>query len=447
MTTGGNRRPAASSWPDSLLAPLRALPDDGPLLIALSGGMDSVVLLHAAVHCLAERPGGLAALHINHQLQPNADDCEAFCRELCASLGVSCQVTRVTVPQGATGGRGGLEAAAREARYQVFEAALAEGGTLLMAHHQDDQAETVLFRLLRGSGPAGLAGMPRQRPLGRGRLVRPFLELSRQQLQGHAASTGYRWVEDPSNQDTGFDRNFLRHRVLPLLKQRWPTVLKRLQRSAEACDEGAQLAASLARLHHQQVASRDGGLRVAELARLTGPEQKNLLRWWIGQRGLPVPERQDWRASLAELTGAGEDRQPELVGQGFVLRRYRGTLYLVSSEQPLPQPCWLEPGRPTRWGDWCLTLEPVVAPSKQIPKIRLSTRQGGERLRPDPGGPSRALKTWLQEQAVPPWERARLPVLTELGEVVAVGDFWISPKYAGAAPERGWRIVVERYCD
>ncbi len=446
MTRGGNVRSADFSWPDVLTAPVLACQAETPVFVALSGGLDSIVLLHVVAHSLPPS-AQLTAVHVNHQLQANANETEALCRQQCQALGVDFLSRSVSVAR-ANGSVGGLEEAARKARYQVFEQVLAGGGVLLMAHHRDDQAETVLFRLLRGSGVAGLAGMPASRPLGQGRLVRPFLQVDRAQLRAWGEAAGLHWSDDPSNADQRFDRNFLRHAILPALKRRWPSLLARLDASAAACREAAELSESLARLHFAAVGTEAGTLRLDALAALSRSEQKNLLRWWIAQAGYPVPELKDWSAVLADLVGAGRDREPELRGDGFAVRRFRGQLYLVAdrAEMPTAVDC-LTPGEPVRWEALRITLHQIDARCKQIPKIRVGLRQGGERFRPMAGGPSRSLKTWLQEQAIPPWQRARLPLFFERDELVGIGCLWLSPRFCGDLPESGWRIVVERDCD
>lgn len=446
MKAGGNTA-RASGWPGDLLGPVSQLPEYSRLWVAFSGGLDSTLLLQAASAC---HPS-VTALHINHQLQPNHQQTEQFCRDVCEQLGVELSVARVDVPVGARGA-GGLEDAARTARYEVFHNTLNPGDMLLMAHHADDQAETVLFRLLRGSGVSGLAGMPKTRPLGKGTLYRPWLGVSRDRLEQVATKLGVRWVEDPSNQSRQFDRNYLRHSVLPGLKDRWPGLLKRVAHSARSCAESDQLNQRLAELQWQ-TCSDGGRLAIEPFSALSVLERRNLVRWWIQSEGFPPPAFAGWDQVLAELLEAGEDREPELRGDGFSLRRYRGHIYLVPDNPPAPEPVALTPGSPVRWPGWLLSLE-AVAPAEQQttpPPIRVSTRQGGERVRLAPGKPSRALKTWLQEQSVPPWERSVLPLVwrqtSEGEELIGIGDLWCSEQYSGGAPATGWRLIVERDCD
>jgi len=447
MKAGGNTA-RDTDWPGDLLGPVSQLPAFSRLWVAFSGGLDSAMLLQVAASC---HPS-VTALHINHQLQPNHQQTEQFCRRTCERLGVELVVQRVNVEVKDTGA-GGLEEAARAARYDVFRKQLGRHDLLLMAHHADDQAETVLFRLLRGSGVNGLAGMPQKRPLGAGYLYRPWLAVSRERLEQVAGKRGLKWVEDPSNISENYDRNYLRHAVLPGLKERWPGLLKRVAHTARACSESEALSHRLAELQWPDC-SDSGQLRVSSVKVLSPLEQRNLVRWWIHRQGWRVPALSDWDQVLSDLMGAGEDREPEIRGDGFTLRRYRGYLYLVPNLAVPEQPASLEPGRKLRWGPWQLALMPAgpaSTPERAREPIRVSTRRGGERLRFAGAEHSRALKTWLQEQGVPPWERSLLPLVYRekpgASELIAVGDLWCSEQYSGGAPASGWRLIVERDYD
>lgn len=450
MTPAGNTG-SGSDWPEALCAPVRNLPPHTRLRIALSGGMDSVLLLHVAVS-LYSSAAKLSVIHINHQLQTNADQTEDFCQRLCAELGVPLDVRRVRVDAGHRSGGcagAGIEEAARNARYREFAQILTDGELLLMAHHGDDQAETVLFRLLRGTGVAGLAGMPMARTLGPGLLYRPLLDLGREQLLAWARERDLDWVEDPSNADERFDRNFLRQSVMPRLKRRWPSLTRRIGHSAYSCREADELACALAEIHFQQCADDRGALEINALGKLTLAEQKNLLRWWIRRYHQEPPVLASWQQVLADLLNAAADREPELRGHGFMVRRYRGWLHLIPQHQPLPgDRKALVPGQTLLWGEWRIRLTVVGNGENPAPEILVARRTGGERLRPAADGPSRSLKKWLQEKQIPPWERARLPLLLELEDgrekLVGAGDLWLCSKYGGEFPGSGWRIDVER---
>lgn len=448
--TPGAEPGSGFTWPEALCAPVRELPDHARLLVALSGGLDSTLLLHLAVHCHGHS-GAVHAVHINHQLQPNASETESFCRDLCGRLGVPLVVEKVTVGSGESSA-GGIEEAARKARYSALEAMVQRRDLVLMAHHGDDQAETVLFRMLRGSGVAGLSGIPFSRPLGPATLVRPLLGFERAELERWARSAGLSWVDDPSNTDQRFDRNFLRHTVLPALRERWPGLNRRLRHTADACAESEALNRKLAALQWQAVGGEQNRLPVEGLKTLCLVEQKNLIRWWVRERGFHAPTISSWQQVMQDLIFAREDREPEFRSDGFSLRRFQGDLYLVPDHSPLPDvPVTLEPGPGLHFGEWFLKLDPAVTPERPSPPIRIFTRQGGERVRFRPDGPSRSLKKWLQEIAVPPWERARLPLVFagsgDAAELVAIGDLWCSEQYSEGAHAAGWRLVVERECD
>lgn len=450
MTPAGSFSPTAVHLPEPLAAAMQSVRAGPDLVVALSGGLDSIVLLHAAVGTFQDSGRKLSAIHINHQLQPNATEVEQFCRELCAGLGVPLTVERVNVPLSTDeqARAGGLEEAARDVRYRAFEQHLQDDSMLLLGHHGDDQIETVLFRFLRGTGVAGLGGMPRERALGRGRLYRPLLEFSRQQLEQWASVLQLQWIDDPSNVDHAYDRNFLRGAVIPPLKTRWPNLFRRMQSTSNACRESAQLAASLARLHYNAASDSSGNLSVEVLLSLSVAEQKNLLRWWVEQRGYRPPTLNNWPVVLQQLLTAGRDREPELNGEGFDVRRFQERLYIVPNSNEIPaRPLPLTPDHPVVWLGQQLRLEPTATAARCVPNLQVMARQGGERVRESPKGRSRPLKKWLQEKAVPPWERAWIPLVYDADELVGVGHLWLSPRYSGPAPESGWRIIWERESD
>lgn len=277
----------------------------GVLCVALSGGRDSVVLLHALTRLAL--PNRLTALHVHHGLSPHADAWEAHCRQLCAALGVELAVARVSV--GRDGGFG-LEAAARQARYRIF--AESEAEVLLLAHHQGDQAETVLFNLLRGAGVTGAAAMPVERSLAGKRLLRPLLDVAPAELDAYARLHALSWIEDESNADTALSRNFLRHEVMPLLAGRFPGAAHSLSQAASHFAEAEVLLGELAAGDWQNCASGEG-LRLAAARQLSPQRLKNLLRWRLRQLGWQVPVAARLNEFVRQLQSAEPDRHPSLM--------------------------------------------------------------------------------------------------------------------------------------
>ncbi|HTL14699.1 MAG TPA: tRNA lysidine(34) synthetase TilS, partial [Thermomonas sp.] len=266
------------------LARAVARADGRPVLLGYSGGLDSGVLLHLLAADPRIRASGLRALHVHHGLHPDADAWAAHCRAACEGLRVPLEVVRVRVDRDAGLGP---EGAAREARHGAFAAALGEGEVLALAHHRDDQAETLLLRALRGAGVDGLAAMRRERAFARGLLWRPLLDAPRAALLAYARAHGLRWIEDPGNAGTDPDRNFLRHAVFPLLRDRWPHAADALARSAALCAEAADLLAAGDAAALEAVRRGADTLDVPGLLALPAPRRARVLRRWVAELGLP----------------------------------------------------------------------------------------------------------------------------------------------------------------
>jgi tRNA(Ile)-lysidine synthase len=292
---------------------------DERLTVGLSGGCDSVVLLHLLTRL--GYLGRLEAIHVHHGLSPNADAWAQFCADYSARLGVPLTVRRVVVDPSMGLG---LEAAAREARYQAF--AETASGCLLLAHHRGDQAETVLFNLLRGAGVTGAAGMPAERTFGKLRLLRPLLDASRTDIEAYAGASGLSWVDDESNADTSLTRNFLRHDALLALNQRFPAAESSLAQAASHFSEAALLLDDLAALDWQQASENDAA-RLPVLKALSLPRLKNLLRYRLRQLGWQVPVTSRLDEFARQLQSAGPDRHPELRLPDGKMRAARGLLH------------------------------------------------------------------------------------------------------------------------
>ncbi|SEK65527.1 tRNA(Ile)-lysidine synthase [Atopomonas hussainii] len=402
------------------LAPWRHAP---AWRVAFSGGLDSTVLLHALAG-LRERHDlpPLTALHIHHGLQTVADAWVAHAEQQCAALGVPLTVQRVQVASGAS-----VEAQAREARYQVFTAQLAAGELLLLAQHADDQAETLLFRLLRGAGVRGLAAMPAQRPVGQGTLFRPLLAVPRAELERYARHHQLSWIDDPSNQDTQLDRNFLRLNVLPLLRERWPQLHSNVLRTAEYAAESDQLLAELAELDLQlaqlELPAHLAALNLPALAldalkALSPQRQRNVLRHWLRERSA-MPDSRHWQG-WQDLLMAGDDAEPVWRWQTGSVRRSRMAIWWLPQRLENPP----EAQALAAHADWqTLPGNGQCRVQGSLPAQPLSVRyrQGGEVLRLAGRG-SRDLKRYLQEQQIPAFLRGRWPLLYAGEQLLCVAN-------------------------
>lgn len=402
-----------------LLQSLPPLSGDNRLWVAYSGGLDSHVLLHAL--SALELECALHAVHVNHGLNPQADSWAEHCEKVCAELGVHFVGLQVdAMPK-----RGeSPEAAARNARYRAITELLQPGDHLCTAHHQDDQAETLLLQLLRGAGPKGLAAMAETSPLGAAIQLRPLLNFAREELMTYAVTHGFAWVEDDSNYDTGFDRNFLRHKILPQLKQRWPSAAKTISRTSNICAEAACLLDQMALQDFKQVQgdSKDK-LCIDALLKLDSQRQKNLVRYWIRLNGLPLPSEAKLRHVFADVIPAAEDKMPCVKWKGAEVRRYRGCLYAM------PPQFEFDTQQIIRWKDSNQLLElPDGSRLKLLnnlatldsQEITVRFRQGGELCLPEGGQHHKTLKQLFQELEIAPWRRAYVPLLYVGEELVNV---------------------------
>ena len=416
--------------PERLLQALDPFPNAPRLWVALSGGLDSTVLLHLLVAARELRPLDLAAIHVDHGLSPTAGDWADHCQRLCDQLAVPLTLRHLALQRQ----RGeSLEALARAGRYAALSAIAGPGDLVLTAQHQDDQAETLLLALLRGSGVKGLAAMPRRARLGEAWLLRPLLGYRRAELLAYARAQGLTWIEDPSNGDLDFDRNYLRARILPLLAERWPACAASLSRSAAHCAEAQDLIAGLAAREIALIeGSRAGTLSLAALAARAPALQAAVLRHWLADLGLPTPDSRHLGRIRAELMRARPDRTPLVAWPGCETRRYRDDLYAMAPLPPVPGAGVLE------WLGGELTLPAGLGCLRLLDRLGarldptacwpagLEVRFGARGLvcRPGDQPHQRRLKHLFQEAAIPPWLRPYVPCLFDGAQLVAVGDLW-----------------------
>lgn len=422
---------------------------EGPLVVGLSGGLDSTVLLHLLAHMPGARAAGLRALHVHHGLHVDADAWQAHCRRVCEALDIPLAVARVHVAQASPLGR---EGAAREARHAAFAQAMREGEVLVLAHHRDDQAETFLLRALRASGPDGLAAMRAWRAFEPGWLWRPLLATPRAALREYAHAHGLSWIEDDSNRDATLDRNFLRHAVMPLLRERWPDAVASLSRAAQLQGDALALLQAEDAQALASVRTADPAvIRTSALLAHPSARRARVLRAWIASLRLPALPAQGIARIEADLLHARADADAAFGWAGAVVRSWQGLLHAGTRRQPLP-PHWS-----MSWnletplalpGGASLALEGAPAAacediaSKLALPLRVHGRHGGERITLPGRRHSHALKHVLQDLGVPPWERVDLPLVSDAnGMLVAVADFAYAAGFDAWLRDRGARLV------
>ncbi len=416
------------------------------IALALSGGVDSVVLLDVLHELRASQEFSLSAVHVNHQISTHAGEWEEFCGSLCERRAIVLTVHRVQVtPDGS-----GVEAAARRLRYLAY--ASIDADYVALAHHIDDQAETFLLQLLRGAGPKGLAGMPVIRGQestancrdGAPLILRPMLGVRRGQIEAYAKAKGLEWVEDDSNTDSRYDRNYLRNELLVHLDARFPGYRETLARAARNLADHVLLAEELARIDAQSLDRST--ISAQRLRQLSDARALNLLRQLFSDRGLQMPPRARLEEALRQCREAGRDAEIQVTFGGAGLRCYRDRVELVENSPGMPAD-WQ-----SRWdgnhelilpdGLGVLRSRKVVGEgiARRHFEIRAATvrgRSGGERMQPGENRPRRALKSLLQEHAIPPWERSRMP-LVFFGEQLAwVPGIGVAAEFRAGAAEPG----------
>jgi tRNA(Ile)-lysidine synthase len=387
----------------------------------------------------------LRAAHVDHGLHPRSSEWREHCARVAATLGVELMAARVAVDR-ASGE--GLEAAAREARYRALGDLLSPGEWLLTAHHADDQLETVLLRMLRGTGVRGLRGVLKFAPFRAGWLGRPLLAFTRDELLAEAAARGLTWVEDPSNAEPHHDRNYLRLNVLPALRARWPGAALSAGRLAEQAGDAEQLLEAVAR-DDARALTEPWHVPRAVLAALAPARQRNLLRHLLRAAGLEVPSArkiEELRHALLEASAESRARVRWPGGEGRV---YREALHLcapLAAPSPPGYTARISAGRGWAGAEGRLELEPAAdehgLPQSWVDEgFTLRFRRGGERFRPRGRAHRHSLRHLFQEEGVVPWMRDRVPLLYRGEEIAAIADLMIGADADGApSSERRWRV-------
>jgi len=412
-------------------------------IVAYSGGVDSHVLLH-----LCHAAGlSVRAIHIHHGLQAEADHWDRHCAEVCAQLDIA--YTCIHIDAEPESGES-PEDAARKARYLALENELRSDDVLLTAHHQDDQAETLMLQLMRGAGPAGLASMPMIKSFGAGYHVRPLLGFSQQVLTRYAEQHQLAWVDDPSNADTSFDRNYIRKQVMPRLMQNWPNANQAISQAASLQQDALEIIEAMAATDLAAVSTQQrNSLSVSKLRQLPVVRQYNVLRYWINTEGYDRPRRNILQEVVNSVLPAAEDAAPLVLWGNTEIRRYQDTLYVLQAlnsheihhvyawdgEQPL----FIE----TLNMELCLEQTAGKGLHQDVVARGMTVRfrQGGEQLRPHGRQHTHSLKKLMQEAGIPPWQRNRIPLIFIDHHLACVCGYWVAEMFSVSEDQQGWYPV------
>lgn len=429
---------------ERLEAVLTELTKQFEFCVAYSGGLDSHVLLHALTALVKQHPNWrVRALHIHHGLQAHADNFVLHCQRVARDLNIPIQIEKLnlTIKPGDS-----VEAVARQARYQMLYQALSDFENLLTAHTGDDQVETFLLQLMRGAGVKGLSAMPVKKISGSHVLLRPLLNFSRQDLLHYATAHQLSWIEDQTNNALRFNRNYLRHEVMPILKQRWPSLLTTVSRAAMHCHDASTLLDELA---DDILRIPSETLSIDLLLPLSPAAQRNVLRRWIERLGYPLPTREQIEQIRHTVIAANEKAIPLVHWAGADLRRYRRQLYLM---QPLAEH---DPHEILKWDlqqelvlpkdlgrlQVTPTFGKGLSPIIDVSQLTVRFRQGGERIRLH-RGQRKELKHLMQAFAIPPWQRSRVPLIFLGEELIAIVGYAVSVDYEATSEETGWSITL-----
>jgi tRNA(Ile)-lysidine synthase len=413
--------------PQKLLETLGRYPECPVYWVGFSGGADSTALLHSLSELTPKLSVSIKALHINHGIQADSDNWEIHCRNFCLQRDIEFHSYNVQVDRD---GGAGPEAQARRARYEVIEQLIGQGDIFLSAHHLDDQAETLLLNLARGSGVDGLAGIPESRPLGKGLVARPLLGIPMQSLREYLISVGVSWLEDPSNTDESYDRNFVRHRLLPLLSERWPGISERIARSAVLSRQASEHLSAWADeklsncLIHPQILS----------LRNIAPEDRGfalLVRRWLKiSKAPPIPLKQ-LESLSAQCVNSNTQSKLKIAWNGWVIQFFHNCLWLQKEANIIdcPNLTWDHP-KPLDLGSGLGSIGINPCPADWPDGLRVGFRTGGESLSQANDNHHKALKDILRESGIPHWLRSSIPLISGPDGLLAVGDMVIGTEFS-----------------
>lgn len=435
--------------PQLVIASVVALSSGKKIYLAYSGGVDSHVLLHILATSNYSQLAHLQVIHVDHCLQPESSKWAQHCAKVCAALKLDFQCLTANVSDIANIG---VEAAARKARYAAIADFVSPTDVVLTAQHQHDQAETLLLQLLRGAGPKGLAAMATESQLNAVTLIRPLLAVSQVDIMAYATEHKLQWIEDPSNVETRFSRNYIRHGLWPLIEQRWPSAAKTLSRSAQHCAEASELMAELAQQDLNLLLIRKESLSITGLLALSLARQRNVLRYYIELLHFTLPSTINLQRIMDEVCLAAADKTPLVSWSGVEVRRYQDALFFMSPLLPYTltgitqcngvEPVNLVTRDTLRWKQ---VLGEGLSEKTMSKALSIRFRCGGERIVLSGQQQHKTLKHLFQQWQVPTWQRDRIPLLFCNNELVAIVGYVYAEGYTATEHETGFMPTVQKH--
>ena len=411
--------------------------------IAFSGGMDSTVLLHVMKNIIDEK-SQIRAIHINHNIVDNSKVWTRTCKSICKNFGIDIEIISLEVTHNGYG----LEAAARDERYKKLKEILYENEYLLTAHHEEDQMETVFLRMARGTGLDGLQGINEKYSFGEGIIFRPMLEVSKTSVMDYAKEHQLKWVEDSSNQDTHFDRNFLRKKIIPQFRERWPSIASSVSRLSQLSAQNIKILNQIAEEDIGPIANMNE-LPLAKLLDKSFERANNMLRYIILANGMSIPSMKTLQDGLKEMLDPETDKSV-IAWKDYCIRKYKNHLYFLSNSDLEPNKVdvripW-EIGKTVNLGENIGTIEATfihgdgLSIKKCKNKLTISYRQGGELIKPIGHRINKSLKNLFQENQILPWMRDKIPLIYYQDELVSVADLWFNQNYVASQNEAGFVV-------
>ena len=411
--------------------------------IAFSGGMDSTVLLHVMKNIIDEK-SQIRAIHINHNIVDNSKVWTRTCKSICKNFGIDIEIISLEVTHNGYG----LEAAARDERYEKLKEKLYKNEYLLTAHHEEDQMETVFLRMARGTGLDGLQGINEKYSFGEGIIFRPMLEVSKTSVMDYAKEHQLKWVEDSSNQDTHFDRNFLRKKIIPQFRERWPSIASSVSRLSQLSAQNIKILNQIAEEDIGPIANMNE-LPLAKLLDKSFERANNMLRYIILANGMSIPSMKTLQDGLKEMLDPETDKSV-IAWKDYCIRKYKNHLYFLSNSDLEPNKVdvripW-EIGKTVNLGENIGTIEATfihgdgLSIEKCKNKLTISYRQGGELIKPIGHRINKSLKNLFQENQILPWMRDKIPLIYYQDELVSVADLWFNQNYVASQNEAGFVV-------